>query len=60
VIHVLPQPQAGENSISAADYAVAVAALRWPIIFGQCQKSIGSGGRGLRCEVAEQFCPIIN
>lgn len=60
VVCVLPEAEAGEDSITAVDHAVAVAALRLRVILREGKKAVWVGRRGLRGIVAEEFCAVVN
>jgi len=59
VVGVLPQSQTRITRVSVIYDPVLVASKGRPIIFRQSQKSIGTVGFGLRCEVAEELRTIV-
>lgn len=59
MIRILPQTQAGEDSVTFVDRPITVAAVGRLVIFSQCQKAIGARRRRLWREITEQFGPIV-
>jgi hypothetical protein len=58
VICVHPQAQRGKDFVSGINHAVAVAAIHWIVVDGQCGKSIGVRRYGLRREIAKQLSAV--
>lgn len=59
MVCILPQPQAREDSVFAINHAVTIAAVRYLVIFSECEESVRLTRRRLWGEVAKQFLTVI-